>query len=270
MRKTTRLRLLSQVLAPGLAVLLMPTAGASAQNGTSAYRLAEDWAKLPEGREMGAVGKLAIAPDGKSIWAVIRCAPPPGEKALRAPAKIPGLFGRECLNSDLDPIVQFDLDGNVIASFGSGLFIWPHGIGIDRDGNIWVTDAVRSNFIPAGDKRGHQVIKFSPSGKVLLTIGTPGVSGNGPDHLTSPSDVAFTPEGDVLIADGHDRDGNNRVVRFTSSGRYVSEWGKTGYGPSEFRGLHAIATDDAGRVYVADRDNNRIEIFKPDGTWVAN
>lgn len=262
-------RLLARAAALGLAAALALGSGAHAQNGSTAYRLAETWAKLPNGRAMAAVGKLVTAPDGKSIWAVVRCAAP-DEPALHAPAKRPSLFGYECLKSDLDPIIQFDLDGNVISSFGAGLFIWPHGIGVDPEGNIWVTDAVAPANIPAGDKRGHQVIKFSPDGKLLLRIGTPGVGGGGRDHLTSPSDLAFTKDGDVLIADGHYPQGNNRIVRFTAKGAYVGEWGKTGYGPGEFRSIHAIAVDDAGRIYVGDRGNNRIQIFKADGTYVTS
>jgi hypothetical protein len=181
------------VFAAALMTLAVP---AAAQTGDSAYRMAEPWAKLPGGRKMSAVGKLVTAPDGNSIWAVIRCEAP-DEPALHAPKVPPKGFGSECLNSKLDPIVQFDLDGNVIRSFGGGLFIWPHGMGIDLDGNIWVTDAVQSRNIPAGDKRGHQVIKFSPEGKVLLHVGTPGVAGGegsiSPRPATSPSPRTATP-----------------------------------------------------------------------------
>ena len=127
---------------------------------------------------MGAVGKAEVDIDGRHIWAVIRC---------DAPQE---MFGRECVNSDLDPILKFDPDGNVVESFGGGMFIWPHGLDVDLDGNIWVTDAVRDANIPSGDNRGHLVVKFSPTGEVLLTIGTAGESGDGPYHFTEPSDVA--------------------------------------------------------------------------------
>ncbi|MBT2188150.1 hypothetical protein [Sphingobium nicotianae] len=267
MKHATSFGRLTRALVLAAALLSLPTA-ALAQH-PSRYRLADDWAKLPAGRKTAAVGKLVTAPDGQSIWAIIRCAPPE-EPSLHAPRKLPGLFGYECLNSKLDPIIQFDLDGNVIKSFGGGLFIWPHGMGIDRDGNIWVTDAVSPRFIPKGDKRGAQVVKFSPDGKLLLRLGTPGEAGNDPAHLSTPSDVAFTRDGDILVADGHNPADNNRIVRFTLDGKYVSEFGKTGYAPKEFRGIHAIATDDDGRIYVADRYNNRIQIFKPDGSYVTS
>ena len=243
-------------LALGLVVL---TEAAAAQSGPSPYRLVDDWVQLPGGREMGAVGKVTMDPDGEHLWAVIRC-DAPGEE-----------FGWECLDSDLDPVLKFDLNGHVVDSFGSGLFIWPHGIEVDAFGNVWVTDAVASARIPEGDTRGHQVIKFSPTGEVLLTLGTPGREGSGPTGFTSPSDVAAAANGDVFIADGHGNTGNNRVVKFTNDGSYVMEWGRTGYAPGEFRSLHAIDIDATGRVFVGDRSNNRVQIFDQQGehltTW---
>lgn len=251
------------------AVLAAGATQAHAQVLDNPYRMVDNWAKMPPERSMGAAGKLLIAPDGNSIWAIIRC-DAPGEPVHRSPNSFRGTRGKECVDSQLDPVIQFDLEGNVISSFGGGLFIWPHGLGIDPDGNIWVTDGVGSANIPEGDKRGHQVIKFSPSGELLLRIGTPGIAGGGEDHLTAPSDVAFAPNGDIFIGDGHFAGGNNRIVRFTSEGKYVSEWGKFGYGPGEFNQIHALANDDAGRLYVGDRGNSRIQIFEPDGTHVAS
>jgi len=157
----------------------------------------------------------------------------------------------------------------VVVSFGSGLFIWPHGIDVDSDGNVWVTDAVSDNNIPAGDPRGHHVIKFSPTGDVLMTLGTPGQTGDGPDHFTSPSDVAIASNGDVFIADGHNADGNNRVVKYNSRGEFLMAWGETGYAPGQFRALHAIAVHPDGRVFVGDRSNSRIQIFDQEGNHAA-
>jgi DNA-binding beta-propeller fold protein YncE len=240
-----------------LALLFIAATGVAAQSSPNPYRLVDDWAKLPGGREMGAVGKVTMDPDGRHLWAVIRCDAPGTE------------FGWECLESDLDPIIKFDLDGNVVDSFGGGLFIWPHGIDVDAFGNVWVTDAVAANRIPAGDTRGQQVIKFGPTGEVLLRLGTPGREGSGPNGFTSPSDVAVAANGDVFIADGHGNTGNNRVVKFTTDGRYLMEWGQTGYAPGEFRALHAIAIDDDGRVLVGDRSNNRIQIFDQQGSHLT-
>ena len=191
-----------------LVPFLVPTESA-AQNSTNPYAIVEGWAKLPNGRVMGAVGKAKVDPDGRHIWAIVRC------------DAGPELFGYECVESDLDPVLKFDPDGNVVESFGSGMFIWPHGIDVDSDGNVWVTDAVSENNIPEGDNRGHHVVKFSPTGEVLMTLGTPGEEGDGPNHFTSPSDVAISSNGDVFVADGHNAVGNNRVVKYNSSGEFL-------------------------------------------------
>ncbi len=243
-----------------LVVIASFAAGAQlfAQSGPSPYRTVDDWAQLPDGRQMGAVGKITIDPDGEHLWAVIRC-----------DASAPDRFGNECVDSDLDPIIKFDLDGNVVESFGGGMFIWPHGIDVDPDGNVWVTDAVSSRRIPEGDSRGHQIVKFTPTGEVLFRLGTPGVAGSGANGFNSPSDVVVAPDGTVFIADGHTNNGNNRVAAYTSDGEYITSWGRTGYGPREFRSLHAIDMDSSGRIFVADRSNNRIQIFDQEGTHLA-
>ena len=221
------------------------------------YRMVDGWAKMPEGRRMGAAGGVTVDPSGKFIWAIIRC-----------DAIEPGRFGNECLDSDLDPVLKFDMEGNVVESFGGGMFIWPHGIDVAPDGNVWVTDAVRPARTPEGE-RGHRVVKFSPTGEVLMVLGTPGKPGGGRDHFMSPSDVVVADNGDIFVADGHLDDGNNRVVKFAKDGTYLKEWGKTGHAPGEFRTLHGIALDKRGRVFVADRSNNRIQIFDQEGEFIA-
>jgi sugar lactone lactonase YvrE len=219
--------------------------------------MVDGWAQLPDGRKMGAVGGVAIDPDGQHVWAVVRC-----------DATAPERFGNECLDSGLDPILKFELGGQLVQSFGGGMFIWPHGIHVDAQGNVWVTDAVSTARTPPGD-RGHQVVKFSSTGDLLLRLGTPGKPGSGPNSFISPADVVTLPNGDILVADGHADDGNNRVVKFSSDGKYITSWGKTGYGPGEFRTLHAIAVDNTGRVFVADRSNSRIQIFDQPGKHLA-
>ena len=221
------------------------------------YRAVDGWAKLPDGRQMGAVGGIDVDPDGQHIWAVIRC-----------DATEPERFGNECLDSDLDPVLKFDPDGNVVESLGSEMFIWPHGIDVDPDGNVWVTDAVSAARTPEGT-RGHQVIKFNPEGEVLMRLGTPGVPGSGPNHFNAPSGIVVADNGDIFVADGHGADTNNRVVKFSSDGTYIKAWGRTGYAPGEFRTLHAIPIDSRGRVFVGDRSNNRIQIFDHDGNFLA-
>ena len=230
---------------------------AVAQALPNPYRAVDRWAQLPDGRQMGAVGGITIDKAGDHIWAVVRC-----------DATAPERFGNECLDSDLDPVLKFDLDGHVVESFGSGMFIWPHGIDVDPDGNVWVTDAVAAARTPEGT-RGHQVIKFSPEGEVLMTLGTPGVPGDGPDHFNAPSDVVVADNGDIFVADGHGNDTNNRVVKYTSNGTFIKAWGRSGYAPGQFRTLHAIAIDSRGRVFVGDRSNNRVQIFDQDGNVLA-
>jgi DNA-binding beta-propeller fold protein YncE len=219
------------------------------------YRIVEGWAQLPNGKPMGAVGKVSIDPDGRHVWAIVRC------DRLEDPKR----FGDECRDSKTDPVIKFSPDGKVAKSFGGGMFIWPHGLDVDRNGNVWVTDAVAVNRTPKGDKRGQVVVKFSPEGKVLMTLGVPGQPGTGPDHFDSPSDVVVAPNGDIFVADGHNDIGNNRVMKFSADGKFIKTWGKSGWAPGEFHALHAIAIDSRGRVFVGDRGNNRIQIFDQEG-----
>ena len=154
------------------------------------------------------------------------------------------------------------------------MFIWPHGLHVDREGNVWGTDAASPEAVAmaakAGGKFGHQVIKFSPEGKVLMTLGEAGVPGSDERHFISPSAVAVAANGDIFVADGHGVNENNRVVKFSKDGKFIKAWGKTGYAPGEFRTLHGIAIDSRGRVFVADRRNNRIQIFDQEGKHLVH
>ena len=245
------------VVAVAVTTLLGARASAFGQALPNPYRAVDGWAQLPGGRTMGAVGGVTTDAGGDHIWAVVRC-----------DATAPERFGNECLDSDLDPILKFDLEGQVVESFGGGMFIWPHGIDVDPDGNVWVTDAVAAGRTPAGT-RGHQVVKFSPTGDVLMTLGTPGEPAGGRDHFNAPSDVVVADNGDIFVADGHGDDTNNRVVKFSSDGTFIKEWGQSGYAPGEFRTLHAIAIDSQGRLFVGDRSNNRVQIFDQEGEVLA-
>jgi hypothetical protein len=224
------------------------------------YRIVDGWARFQNGRQMGAVGDVDLDPDGRHLWAIVRC-DAGGDR-----------FGYECLDSTLDVVVKFAPDGTAVASFGGGLFIWPHGIDVDPEGNIWVTDGapVDRTGGAGGRGRGHQVIKFSPTGQVLLRLGTAGVPGNDATHFNAPSDVVVAANGDVFVADGHGDATNNRVVKFRRDGTFVKAWGRTGYAPGEFRSLHAIAIDARGRVFVGDRGNNRIQLFDQDGQFLSS
>ncbi len=207
------------------------------------------WAELPDGRSWGSTSLVEVSPDGETIWAVDRC----GEN--------------NCVgHDDLDVVFQFDKQGNILTQFGAGLFEWPHGIDVDAGGNVWVVDA-RGN---EERQRGHQVIKFSPEGEVLLRLGTAGVAGRTRTTLDQPNDVLVAPNGDIFVGDGHPGNGNNRIVKYTSDGRYLMEWGETGSNPGQFRTPHALAMDDDGRLYVGDRSNRRIQVFEQDGTFVRD
>ena len=209
------------------------------------YRTVEGWAKLPAGRTWGATSAVEVDRDGRSIWVAERCG------------------ANTCAGSTLPPILLFDESGRLKASFGAGMFVWPHGIHVDRSGNVWVTDA------RGGDGKGQQVLKFSPEGRLLLTLGKAGVSGEGPDVFNQPSDVAVAPGGDVFVADGHDeRNSNARIVKFSKDGKFLKTWGKHGQGPGEFEVPHGLAFDSRGRLFVADRGNNRIQIFDQEGRFL--
>jgi len=210
------------------------------------YRMLENWAQLPEGRQWGApIGVEVDHRDGKSIWVFDRCG------------------ANTCTGSNVAPIMKFDPSGKLVANFGAGMFNFPHGLFVDRDGNVWVTDG-RSE----GGK-GHTVIKFAPDGKVLMTLGKPGVAGDGPDTFNSPSDVVVAPNGDIFVADGHGEGTNDRIVKLSKDGKFIKAWGKHGSAPGEFNVPHTIALDSAGRVFVGDRSNSRIQIFDSDGNLLA-
>ena len=248
---------LRPVVVAAVLVAVVGVTGATAQVLPNPYRQVDGWATLPGGRTPGAVGGVTMDPDGEHLWAVIRC-----------DATAPNRFGNECLDSDLDPVIKFNMDGNVVESFGGGLFVWPHGIDVDSEGNVWVTDAVTEARTPEGT-RGHQVIKFSATGEVLMTLGTPGKPGAGNNSFNAPADVVVADNGDIFVADGHGDNTNNRIVKFSKDGTFIKSWGQTGYAPGEFRTLHAIAMDADGRIYVGDRSNNRIQIFDQEGEFLA-
>jgi sugar lactone lactonase YvrE len=216
-----------------------------ANEAPNPYRFDYGWAKLPNGRKWGAAVSVAIDRDGKSVWVFDRC-----ETAT------------DCSKSKLDPIMKFDATGKMVKSFGGGLFNYPHGLHIDRDNNIWVTDARGENG------KGHTVMKFSQDGKLLMTLGKPGVAGTTPDTFNAPSDVLIASNGDIFVADGHGGDTNNRIVKFDKDGKYLKEWGRKGSGRGEFNVPHRLAMDSAGRLFVADRSNNRIQAFDQDGNYL--
>jgi DNA-binding beta-propeller fold protein YncE len=235
-----------------LAAVAMPGVGSFAQGGAdpnaapNPYHVDEGWAKLPEGRKWGAAIGVDIDRDGKSVWVFDRCA-----------------TRDDCSGSNLAPILKFDPTGKLVASFGAGIFNYPHGFFVDRDDNVWVSDGRAKNG------KGQTVMKFSPDGKLLMTLGKPGVAGDGPDTFNAPSDILVAPNGDIFVADGHGGDTNARIVKLSKDGKFIKAWGKKGSAPGEFDAPHSLAMDSSGRLFVADRLNSRIQIFNQDGEFLA-
>jgi len=153
----------------------------------------------------------------------------------------------------------------LVASIGAGMTNFPHGLFVDKDGNVWITDGREDR----NKKTGHTVMKLSPDGKVLMTLGTPGQAGNDATHFNAPSDVVVAPNGDIFVADGHGEGTNERIMKFDKTGKFIKAWGKKGQGPGDFDCPHTLAFDSRGRLYVGDRQNNRIQIFSQDGAFIA-
>ena len=206
------------------------------------YSTRRDWGELPRGISWAAV--TAVEPDHNAevIYVVHRC------------------FENSCAGRPEAPILKYDMHGNLLEAFGRGLFVFPHGASVDHEGNLWVTDARGNGEI------GHQVFKFSPRGEVLMTLGRRGVAGSGPELLDSPNDVVVDPRsGDIFVAESHRGGNNNRIIRFQADGSYVSEWGESGQGAGQLSEPHTIAMDSSGRLFVGDRENNRIQIYSQQG-----
>jgi DNA-binding beta-propeller fold protein YncE len=264
----------SALFALALTVLPVVVSGQADMAPTNAlpnpYRTVEGWAQTPEGRAWGSTSSVDVDPDGVSIWVGERCS----------------TNQRGCLvNSNLDPVMKFDGDGNMVTSFGRGLLVWPHGIHVDREGNVWIVDgqdnrprAPRGGGAapPMPDRiYGHQVIKFSPTGEVLMTLGRAGgvpmdemeAAGAQSDFFWQPNDVITAPNGDIFVGEGHGR-GRNRIIKFNAQGEYLMEWGGSGDGEGQFNQPHSLAMDSQGRLFVADRGNDRIQIFDQNGGFI--
>ena len=238
------------------------------------YRLDPNWPTLPasmkgpNGRKWGEVIRVHVAPNG-NIWVFHRCFndQPNGDAT--------------CLNRGEanPPILEFDPAGRLLKSFGVGLFAHPHGFTVDQHGNIWATDTNDAETIlgvPAKNAQGvtfgQQVLKIDPNGKVLMTIGTAGISGTGPDTFDQPTGVSIAPNGNIFVSDGHsgNKSKSARIVKYSPDGKFIKTWGRMGSEPGNFRDPHDLYVGGSrGYVYVADRQNSRIQVFDQDGGFIA-
>ncbi len=242
------------------------------------YKTVEGWAKMPEGRTWGSTSAVAIDKDGTSIWVAERCGK------------------NDCTGSSLDPVLHFDKNGTLIKSFGAGMIISPHGIYVDPDGNVWVVDcactvgggrggrggrggaagappaaapdAAAGGASPA---KGHQIYKFSPDGKLLMTLGKAGGDSSATGFFFQPNNLITAKNGDIWVVEGHGSTPGvspARVLRFDKTGKLLGQWGNV-YDPTKidepygFNQPHALAFDSKGRLFIADRGYNRLKIFDP-------
>ena len=188
---------------------------------------------LPEGVSLGAPSSVAITAEGHLL----------------------------IFNRGAHPLVELDRDGKFVRSLGEGLYTRPHGMRLDAQGNIWTTDV-----------SANTVTKMSPRGDILLTLGVKGQAGDWNESansrlLNEPNDLAFGPSGDVFVVQGHGR-GDGRVLRFDKTGKLITSWGGKGTGPGQFDIAHSIVIDARQLVYVADRQNRRVQIFDINGKFV--
>jgi DNA-binding beta-propeller fold protein YncE len=212
-------------------VLLVIVVHAQSPSAPNPYHPVDSWARLSAGMNWGQVSGVELDARG-NLWVIQRADP---------------------------PILEFDASGMLVTSFGTGMFVQPHSLHVDRDGNLWALDG------DVKDGKGNQIFKFDTKGHLLMTIGEAGAAGDTGAMFNRPADITTAPNGDIFIADGH---ANARIVKFDRRGRYVTSWGSKGSGPGQLDTPHAIAIDAKGRVLVGDRGNNRIEIFDQRGTYL--
>ncbi len=220
------------VLVVGSALLSARLIRGRSVSAAAPYRAVAGWGQLAPPLKWGEVPNVAIDPKG-TVFVFTRSEP---------------------------PVIELNAAGTVLKTWGDHMFVWPHGIRFDRGGNLWITDG------RAADGNGQMVYKLSADGsKVLLALGTKGVSGDGPNQFNGVTDVAIAPNGDIFVSDGHV---NSRIVKFTADGKFVKTWGRKGTGPGEFNLPHSVVFDSRGRLLVADRSNKRIQLFDQDGAFL--
>lgn len=217
-------------------------ATASPSEADAAYAVVHGWPKLPEGRALGSAAGVGVTGRG-TVLVFHRASRIWSEPLPLEPIAAP-------------TIAEFEIgSGKLIGEWGAGLFSMPHGLSVDSQDNVWLTDVAL-----------HQVFKFSRTGKLLMTLGERGVPGADGAHFNRPTDVAVLPDGSFYVSDGYR---NTRVVKFAADGRFEFQWGEPGKGPGQFDTPHAVALDADGRVHVADRQNDRVQVFDAKGSFVT-
>ena len=205
------------------------------------YRTMENYLQLPPGRTMGSSSAVAVDKAGH-IWAIDRC----------------GV--NNCAGSPLDPVMEFAPDGTFLRAWGAGRFLFPHGLFIDRNDDLWIVDG----HADAG--KGYQIVKTDHAGKVLLTLGKPGATGSGDGEFNEPNAVLVAPDGSIFVSEGHTAYKTSaRIQKFDRNGRYLMQFGMHGAGPGQLEVPHTLAMDSRGRLFVGDRWNSRIQIYDQKG-----
>jgi peptidylamidoglycolate lyase len=225
-----------------LSLLLLATpSGAGQTSANRAYEVVHGWPELPDGIMLGGVAGVGVDSE-ETVWIFQRGGRQWSEPMPADPIAAP-------------TVVAFNgITGKVEAAWGARRFVMPHGLTIDGQDNIWLTDVGL-----------HQVFKFSRRGELLLTLGQAGVAGADSKHFNQPTDVAVLPDGSFYVSDGYR---NTRIAKFAPDGRFLFEWGKPGKGMGQLNLPHGLAVDRDGLVYVADRENDRIQIFNPQGHYL--
>ncbi len=237
---------LTALLCTAISFCAAPVLAQQITESSPPYSRIDGYLKMPDGRHMGSTSSVAGDSHG-NIWVAERCG------------------ANDCAGSPLAPVMEFDPNGNFIKAFGAGQILFPHFIFIDKQDHIWIVDDHDNGKI------GDDVIEYDQNGRVLKTLGTPGVPGDDQTHLREPSSVLVAPNGDIFVGDGHSQDkGNARIVKFDSNGKFLMQWGSHGHGPGQMDIPHCLAMDSQGRLFVGDRGNNRMDIFDQNGKFLAS